>query len=65
MGFVLGPLLEEHFRRAMVFSNGDLGIFVRDPISAGLLLATLAVLILASRPAIRRRRGEIFVEEDA
>ncbi len=65
MGFVLGKLLEEHFRRAMVFSNGDVGTFVRDPISAGLLLATLAVLILASRPAIRRRRGEIFVEEDA
>ncbi|MHA6690680.1 tripartite tricarboxylate transporter permease [Devosia sp. A449] len=64
LGFVLGPLLEEHLRRAMIISRGDPMIFVTRPISATLLgLALLAVLI-AVLPSIRRKRNEVFVEED-
>ena len=64
LDFVLGPLLEEHLRRAMIISRGDPMIFLERPISATLLgLALLAVLI-AVLPSIRKKRKEVFVEED-
>jgi putative tricarboxylic transport membrane protein len=63
MGFVLGALLEEHLRRALVFSDGDPAIFVTQPISAGLLALTALVLALVTFPMIARRRKEIFSEE--
>jgi TctA family transporter len=63
LGFVLGDLLEEHFRRAMNFAQGDVTVFLRQPISAGLLLAGAIVLALMLLPAITRKRGEIFVED--
>ncbi|KKC33668.1 tripartite tricarboxylate transporter permease [Devosia psychrophila] len=64
LGFVLGPLLEEHLRRAMIISRGDATVFITRPISATLLgLAVLAVVI-AVLPSIRRKRKEVFVEDD-
>lgn len=65
LGFVLGPLLEENLRRAMILSRGDPSTFVTRPISAGLLLLALAVLVLVFTPQIRRRRDEVFTESDA
>ncbi|UXU76462.1 MULTISPECIES: tripartite tricarboxylate transporter permease [unclassified Paracoccus (in: a-proteobacteria)] len=65
LGFVLGPLLEENLRRAMILSRGDPSTFVTRPISAGLLLLALAVLVLVFTPQIRRRRNEVFTESDA
>jgi putative tricarboxylic transport membrane protein len=62
LGFVLGPMLEEHLRRAMLFSLGDPTIFVTRPISAVLLgLAALALIALAL-PAIAGKREQVFVE---
>jgi putative tricarboxylic transport membrane protein len=62
LGFVLGPMLEEHLRRAMLFSLGDPTIFVTRPISAVLLgLAALALVALAL-PAIAGKREQVFVE---
>ncbi len=63
MGFVLGALLEEHLRRALVFSNGSPSVFVTEPISAGLLALTAIILAVVALPAIMRRRSEIFAEE--
>jgi len=63
MGFVLGALLEEHLRRALVFSGGDPTVFVTEPISAGLLLLTVLVLAVVAFPLIARRRAQIFTEE--
>jgi putative tricarboxylic transport membrane protein len=63
MGFVLGALLEEHLRRALVFSNGNPAVFVTEPISAGLLAMTALVLIAVTLPAIKTRRGRIFAKE--
>jgi putative tricarboxylic transport membrane protein len=63
MGYVLGPLLEEHLRRAMILSNGNPAVFVTEPISAGLLTCAVAVLVVVSLPAIMRKREQIFVEE--
>jgi len=46
LGFVLGPLLEEHLRRAMIISGGDFSIFIHSPISAGILCVTVLILVL-------------------
>jgi len=64
LGFVLGPLLEENLRRAMIISRGDPSIFVTRPISATLLVIAVAVLVVVLLPSIRKKRDEVFVEED-
>jgi len=45
LGFVLGPLLEEHLRRAMIISGGDFSIFIHSPISASILCITISILV--------------------
>jgi putative tricarboxylic transport membrane protein len=62
LGLVLGPMLEENFRRAMVLSSGDWSIFLRRPISAGFLLLAAALLVAVTLPNIRRGREEAFRE---
>jgi TctA family transporter len=62
LGFVLGPLMEENLRRAMRISSGDPMIFVNRPISLGLLLAAVALLIMVALPFIRSKREEAFKE---
>ena len=64
LGFVLGPLLEDHLRRAMIISRGDPTVFLTRPLSAALLAAALAALVLAVLPAIRAKREEVFQEEE-
>ena len=64
LGFVLGPLLEEHLRRALVISRGDLSIFVSTGTSTVLLLLAVVAIVLAVLPAIRRQREVVFAEED-
>jgi putative tricarboxylic transport membrane protein len=63
LGFVLGPLLEENLRRAMIISRGDPTVFVTRPISAFLLLLAIAALVVAALPAVRRKREVVFTEE--
>ena len=63
LGFVLGPLLEENLRRAMILSRGDPTTFVTRPISATLLAIALAVLIVVFLPSVKKKREEVFVEE--
>ena len=64
LGFVLGPMLEENLRRAMILGRGDPTIFVSRPISLTLLLLTVAVLVIVLLPSIRKKRDEVFVEAD-
>jgi putative tricarboxylic transport membrane protein len=64
LGFVLGPLLEENLRRAMIIGRGDPSVFVTRPISAVLLVIAVAVLVVVFLPAVRRKREEVFVEDD-
>ena len=64
LGFVLGPLLEEHLRRAMILSRGDPMIFLNRPISATLLALAAIALVVAVLPSVRKKRDEVFVEED-
>ena len=66
LGFILGPLMEENLRRAMLLSRGDPTVFfdpVNKPISFSFLLAALALLVIIALPNIRRKREEVFVEE--
>jgi TctA family transporter len=63
LGFVLGPMLEENLRRAMIISRGDATVFFTRPLSLTLLMLALFALIIAVLPAIRKKREEVFVEE--
>ena len=62
LGLVLGPMMEEHLRRALLISLGDPVILVTSPISAGFLLASVALLVSIAVPAIRSKREEALKE---
>jgi putative tricarboxylic transport membrane protein len=62
LGYVLGPLMEENLRRAMLIARGDPMTFFYRPISASLLALSVLLLVLALLPMIRQRRDEVFVE---
>jgi TctA family transporter len=59
LGFVLGPMLEEHLRRAMLMSRGDPSVFVTRPLSLAFIIATVLILIVMLAPAVRRKRDTI------
>jgi putative tricarboxylic transport membrane protein len=65
IGFVLGPLLEQHLRRALIIAHGDLTVFVTRPVSLALLVIAGIALLIAVVPAIRRQREVVFTEEPA
>jgi TctA family transporter len=65
LGVVLGPLMEENLRRAMLLARGDPTVFLTRPISAGFLIASALVLILLALPVLRRKREEVFTSEPA
>jgi len=62
LGFVLGPMLEENLRRAMIISRGSATVFVTHPLSLVLLLIAAALLTLVLLPNIRAKREEAFQE---
>ena len=59
LGYVLGPMMEEHLRRAMLMSGGDASVFLTHPISLAFNIATVLILIVMLAPVIRKRRVEI------
>ena len=63
LGFVLGRLLEEKLRQALIISDGSMTTFLTSPLSAGLLLVALAALVIAILPSIRKSRDEIFADD--
>jgi putative tricarboxylic transport membrane protein len=62
LGMVLGPLMEENLRRALLISRGDWSVFVTRPLSAVLMAAAAGLLVLAVLPSLRKKRDEVFVE---
>jgi putative tricarboxylic transport membrane protein len=64
LGLVLGPQMEEYFRRAMLLSRGDPMVFLQRPISLGLLITTALLLLLMALPSFKKARKEAFVEEE-
>src|SRR5215212_7252722 len=63
LGFVLGRLMEENLRRALIIARGELTTFVERPVSAGLLAVAAILLIIALLPSVQKEREEIFVED--
>ena len=59
LGFVLGPLMEEYLRRAMLLSRGDPSVFFTRPISLAFMLATVLILVVMIAPAVRGKSEEI------
>ncbi len=64
LAFILGPMIEEYLRRALLLSYGDPTVLVTSPISAGLLLVALALIVLVLLPTLRKSREETFKEDD-
>jgi putative tricarboxylic transport membrane protein len=62
LGFVLGPLMEENLRRAMLIGRGDATVFLVRPISATLLALAAILLVISVLPSMRKKRDEVFVE---
>ena len=63
LGFVLGPMMEENLRRAMLLSRGDASVFFTSPISAVLLLTAVMLLAATLLPKWRKTREEAFAED--
>ena len=64
LGFILGPMMEENLRRALLLSRGDWSTFATRPLSAGLLIAAALMILVVTLPAIRRKREVAFLDAD-
>ena len=63
LGFILGPMMEENLRRALLLSRGDWGTFMTRPLSAGLLIAAALMVVIVMLPSIKSKRDEAFQDE--
>jgi TctA family transporter len=64
LGLVLGPLMEENFRRALLLSRGNYMTFLDRGLSASLLAVAVLLVIIVALPSISKKRTQAFVEED-
>jgi TctA family transporter len=64
LGLVLGPMMEENFRRALLLARGDYTTFITRPLSATLLVLSLILVILVALPSVKKKREEAFVDEE-
>jgi TctA family transporter len=63
LGFILGPMMEENLRRALLLSRGDWSVFVTRGLSASLLLVAAILLCIVLLPSVSKKREEAFVED--
>jgi TctA family transporter len=63
LGFILGPLMEENLRRALLLSRGDWSTFLTKPLSAGLLGAALLMVVVVMLPSIKSKRKVAFQDD--
>jgi putative tricarboxylic transport membrane protein len=63
LGLILGPMMEENLRRALLLSRGDWSVFLTRGLSATLLAIAALLLIIVLSPAVRKKRQEAFVED--
>ena len=64
LGFILGPMMEENLRRALLLSRGDWSTFMTRPLSAGLLIAAALMIVVVTLPAIKSKREVAFQDAD-
>ena len=62
LGFVLGKLMEEKLRQALILSRGSFLTFVERPVSVSLLILAVIILVLALLPTFNKKRDEAFTE---
>jgi putative tricarboxylic transport membrane protein len=62
LAFILGPLMEEYLRRAMLLSRGDPMVFIQRPISATLLILAVLAMLAVLMPSFSKKREEVFKE---
>jgi TctA family transporter len=62
LGFILGPMMEEYLRRALLLSKGDPMVLIRRPISATMLALAILALLTVLMPVLRKTREKAFVE---
>ena len=62
LGFILGPMLEENFRRSLIISRGSWWVFIERPICAGFLAVSCLFLVAVLLPGIRKGRAVAFKE---
>ncbi|WP_310567531.1 tripartite tricarboxylate transporter permease [Hydrogenophaga sp.] len=63
LGLILGPMMEEYLRRALLISRGDWSVFVTRPLSASLLVVAAVLLAVVLMPSVKKKREEAFVED--
>jgi TctA family transporter len=63
MGFILGPMMEENLRRALLLSRGDWSVFVTRGLSASLLAVAVLLLVIVLLPSVKKKREEAFVDD--
>ena len=64
LGFILGPLMEENLRRALLMSRGDWSVFLTRPIAGTMVVLAIALVIVTALPSVKKKREEAFSEED-
>ena len=64
LGFIIGPMMEEYLRRALLLSRGDPMVFLERPISATLLILAAIAMSVVLLPSLRKKREEAFHEEE-
>jgi TctA family transporter len=62
LGFILGPMMEEQMRRAMMISFGDATVFFTRPLSAAFLIAAAALILVIALPSMRAKRDVALQE---
>jgi len=65
LAFVLGPMLENNLRKALILSQGELTTFLTRPISAACLLFAAVLLVFPLLPSLRRKREAVALDEGA
>ena len=62
LGFIIGPMMEEYLRRALLLSRSDPMVFLQRPISATMLVLAAIAITVVLLPSLRKKREEAFVE---
>jgi TctA family transporter len=62
LGFVLGPMMEENFRRSLLLARGNFAVFFSSPLSLGMLVSAALLIVIVTLPSIKSKREEIGKE---
>ena len=63
LAFILGPMMEEFLRRALLFSHGDPFTFLQRPITTTMRVLAAGLILVMLLPNLRRKRREVFQED--